>query len=152
MLGRINSDLVESQIYGVDSNVDYYEIIFDKLIRRIGLLERILNQYFNKWFAVLGEYIYIYICTYIHTYIYTYMYIYIYIHMYIYIYMHVHVCIYIYNIQTILQNTDSKTCDKCIHYSGEQMICERCNSRYYRTNRERHYRSYKCWINMCIEM
>ena len=48
LLERIHSNLVESQISGVDDNFDSYEINIDKLVRRIDLLESSLNQYVNK--------------------------------------------------------------------------------------------------------
>ena len=50
-LERINYDIFENQISGVDSNFDYYEIKPDKLVRRIGLLESNLNALFNKGIA-----------------------------------------------------------------------------------------------------
>ena len=50
LLERINSNLVESQISGVDDNFGSYEIKIGKLVRRIDLLEFNLNQYF-KWFV-----------------------------------------------------------------------------------------------------
>jgi len=43
---------------------------------------------------------------------------------------------------------DNKTCEKCIEYIGDKLVCQRCGMIYTRTNRERHYRSYKC--RMCI--
>ena len=43
---------------------------------------------------------------------------------------------------------DNKTCEKCIEYINEELICERCGCSYQRTKRNRHYRSYKC--RMCI--
>ena len=48
----------------------------------------------------------------------------------------------------VLSNTDKKTCDKCMYYVGEIIKCERCNRRYTRTNRERHYRSYRCRVTI----
>ena len=47
LLERINSNLVESQISGVDDNFGSYEIKIGKLVRRIDLLEFNLNQYFK---------------------------------------------------------------------------------------------------------
>ena len=44
-----------------------------------------------------------------------------------------------------------KTCDKCVAYIGCQLVCERCNRSYTRTNRNRHYRSYKCRVTIFIE-
>ena len=46
------------------------------------------------------------------------------------------------------EDTDNKTCEACIQYIGEVLKCQRCNCNYTRTNRERHYRSYKCRV--CI--
>ena len=51
----------------------------------------------------------------------------------------------------ILQYTCNKTCDKCIAYIGHHLVCERCNRSYTRTNRNRHYRSYKCRVTIVIE-
>ena len=48
MLERINSNLFERQISGVDDNVDSYEKKVDKLVRRIDLLENRLNHYVHK--------------------------------------------------------------------------------------------------------
>ena len=47
LLERVNSNLVESQISGVDDNFGSYEIKIGKLVRRIDLLEFNLNQYFK---------------------------------------------------------------------------------------------------------
>ena len=43
-----------------------------------------------------------------------------------------------------LFNTDNKTCDKCIAYVAEKMVCEWCNNIYTRTNRTRHMKSFIC--------
>ena len=43
-LERINPNLVENQISGVDGNFDSYEINIDELIRRIDLLGSKVNQ------------------------------------------------------------------------------------------------------------
>ena len=48
LLERINSNLVESRISGVDDNFGSYEIKTGKLVRRTDLLETNLNQYFHK--------------------------------------------------------------------------------------------------------
>ena len=47
LLERISSNLVESQISGVDDNFGSYGIKIGKLVRRIDLLEFNLNQYFK---------------------------------------------------------------------------------------------------------
>ena len=47
LLERTKSNLVERQISGMYDKFDSYEIIIDKLVRRIDLLEPNLNQYFN---------------------------------------------------------------------------------------------------------
>ena len=47
-LERINPNLVESQISGVDDNVEHYEKKVGKLVRRIELLENDLNHDFHK--------------------------------------------------------------------------------------------------------
>ena len=47
---------------------------------------------------------------------------------------------------------DTKTCEICITYIEQSLVCERCNRSYTRTNRERHYRSYKCRVSMFIEL
>ena len=47
LLERIKSNLVESQISGVDDNFGSHEIKIGKLVRRIDLLEFNLNQYFK---------------------------------------------------------------------------------------------------------
>ena len=47
-----------------------------------------------------------------------------------------------------LNNTDNKTCDACIEYIGEKLVCEKCFKSYTRITKNRHYRSYKCRI--CI--
>ena len=46
------------------------------------------------------------------------------------------------------KNYDNKTCEKCIEYIGDKLVCQRCGMIHTRTNRERHYRSYKCRV--CI--
>ena len=43
---------------------------------------------------------------------------------------------------------DTKTCETCNKYIDKSLVCERCNRTYTRTNRERHYRSYKCRVRM----
>ena len=45
-----------------------------------------------------------------------------------------------------------KTCDGCIYYIGVQLVCPNCGTYYSRTNRERHYRSYRCRVTMFIEL
>ena len=44
------------------------------------------------------------------------------------------------------------TCDECIYVIGYPLVCPNCGKSYSRTNRERHYRSYKCRVTMCIEL
>ena len=51
----------------------------------------------------------------------------------------------------MLATCNNKTCDKCVYYIGYQLVCERCQLRYSRTDRTRHYRSYKCRTSMFIE-
>ena len=46
--------------------------------------------------------------------------------------------------KTTLKYTDNKTCEACIQYVGQLLTCERCGFNYTRTNRTRHYSSYKC--------
>ena len=53
---------------------------------------------------------------------------------------------------TSRDDTDNKTCEACIRYIGEVLKCPRCNCNYTRTNRERHYRSYKCRVCIFIEI
>ena len=48
----------------------------------------------------------------------------------------------------LLENTDKKTCDMCIAYVDEQNICQICGKSYSRTNRNRHYRSFKCRVSV----
>ena len=48
LLERINSNLFESQVSGIDGHVDAYEIKICKLVGRIDLLENNSNQYLNK--------------------------------------------------------------------------------------------------------
>ena len=45
-----------------------------------------------------------------------------------------------------------KTCDECMHYIGYQLVCPNCGKSHSRTNRERHYRSYRCRVTMFIEL
>ena len=45
-----------------------------------------------------------------------------------------------------------KTCDECIFYVDYQLVCPNRGISYSRTNRERHYRSYRCRVTMCIEL
>ena len=52
----------------------------------------------------------------------------------------------------LLENTDIKTCENCIAYVDEQMACQRCGKSYSRTNRSRHYRSYKCRVSIYYEL
>ena len=40
---------------------------------------------------------------------------------------------------------------QCIYYIGFQLVCPNCGRFYTRTNRERHYRSYRCRVTMFIE-
>ena len=47
---------------------------------------------------------------------------------------------------------DTKTCETCIKYIDENMICERCNRIHTRTNKSRHYRSYKCRVSVYYEL
>ena len=54
--------------------------------------------------------------------------------------------------QQLLEYTCNKTCDKCIYYVGYQLVCERCNRSYTRTNRTRHYLSYTYRVIIFIEM
>ena len=49
-------------------------------------------------------------------------------------------------------NTDKKTCDECMCYIAVQLVCPNCGKYYYRINRERHYRSYRCRVTMFIEL
>ena len=49
-------------------------------------------------------------------------------------------------------DTDNKICEACIKYIGEVLTCERCGFNYTRTNRTRHYRSYKCRVCIFIEI
>ena len=48
-------------------------------------------------------------------------------------------------------DTDNKTCESCIQYIGGVLKCQRCNCNYTRTNRTRHYRSYKCRVSIFLE-
>ena len=52
----------------------------------------------------------------------------------------------------LIENTDTKTCEKCIAYIDKSLVCERCNRTYTRTNKNRHYRSYKCRVNIYYEL
>ena len=52
----------------------------------------------------------------------------------------------------LLENTDKKTCAICIAYVDQSLVCERCNRLYTRTNRERHYRSYRCRVTIYHEL
>ena len=44
----------------------------------------------------------------------------------------------------LIENTDKKTCDICIAYVDQKMICGFCGDIYTRTNRTRHKSSFKC--------
>ena len=46
----------------------------------------------------------------------------------------------------------TKACETCIKYIDKPLVCERCNRTYTRTNRERHYRSYRCRGTMYYEL
>ena len=46
---------------------------------------------------------------------------------------------------------DTKACETCIKYIDEKLICERCHRIFTRTNKSRHYRSYKCRVTIFIE-
>ena len=52
----------------------------------------------------------------------------------------------------LLEHTDTKTCETCIEYIDKNMSCEKCNRIYTRTNKSRHYRSYKCRVTIFIEL
>ena len=52
----------------------------------------------------------------------------------------------------LLKTTDKKTCENCIAYVDQSLVCERCNRLYTRTNRERHYRSYRCRVTNYYEL
>ena len=54
--------------------------------------------------------------------------------------------------KTTLKDTDNKTCEACIQYVGEVLTCERCGFNYTRTDRNRHYRSYKCRVSIFIDI
>ena len=45
-----------------------------------------------------------------------------------------------------------KTCDNCMSYIGEKLRCQRCDRLYTRTNRTRHYRAFRCRINIFHEI
>ena len=47
---------------------------------------------------------------------------------------------------------DTKTCETCIKYIDKTLVCKRCNRLYTRTNKNRHYRSYKCRASIFIEL
>ena len=47
---------------------------------------------------------------------------------------------------------DNKTCDVCIAYIAQRLVCQRCGKLYTRTNRTRHYRAFKCIMSIFIEM
>ena len=49
-------------------------------------------------------------------------------------------------------NSENKTCDICIQYIGERLMCQRCGKLYTRTNRTRHYRAFKCRMSIFIEL
>ena len=49
-------------------------------------------------------------------------------------------------------DTYNKTCEACIQYIGQLLTCERCGCDYTRTNRNRHYRSYKRRVCIFIEI
>ena len=46
----------------------------------------------------------------------------------------------------MLSNNGKKTCDECTYYIGCQLVCPNCRKSNSRTNRERHYRSYRCRV------
>ena len=48
LLEKVNPNIIESQVSGVDDKFGSYEIKVDKLVRRTDLLENNFNQYFNK--------------------------------------------------------------------------------------------------------
>ena len=52
----------------------------------------------------------------------------------------------------LLGNIDKKTCETCIAYVGQSLVCERCNRLYTRTNRGRHYRSHRCRVTIYYEL
>ena len=52
----------------------------------------------------------------------------------------------------LLENTDKKTCEMCIAYVDQSLVCERCNRLYTHTNCERHYRSYRCRVTSYYEL
>ena len=45
---------------------------------------------------------------------------------------------------------DTKACETCITHIGYQLVCTSCGKYYSRTNRERHYRSYRCRVTLFI--
>ena len=54
---------------------------------------------------------------------------------------------------TIPKNDNGlKTCDNCMSYIGDKMRCQRCDRLSTRTNRTRHYRSFRCRISIFIEI
>ena len=52
----------------------------------------------------------------------------------------------------LTNDTYNKTCEACIQYIGAVLKCQRCVCNYNRTNRERHYRSYKCRVCIFIKI
>ena len=48
------------------------------------------------------------------------------------------------DVKSCLPDTDNKTCDKCVDYIGEQVVCSLCDDIYTRTNRKTHMQSFKC--------
>ena len=52
----------------------------------------------------------------------------------------------------VQDNTENKTCDDCMNYIGEILVCQRCDRLYTRTNRTRHYRSFRCRISIFHEI
>ena len=49
-------------------------------------------------------------------------------------------------------NPDNKTCDACIAYIDQRLVCQRCGKLYTRTNRTRHYRAFTCRMSIFIEL
>ena len=46
--------------------------------------------------------------------------------------------------KTEFDNTDNNTCDMCIAYIGQTMVCTFCGDTFTRTNKSRHMRSFRC--------
>ena len=51
-----------------------------------------------------------------------------------------------------LNNSDNKTCDTCINYISQRLVCQRCGKLCTRTNRTRHYRAFKRRMSIFIEL